>query len=273
MLSKDIHELLVRIGAIIVTICLNIGWILKTQSSQWTGKWGTEIVIGASIVSIFMSSIFPDWISGVLSSNKWYRRLIVGETWVEGAWLLESSRPKQTDEYNAQHKRLGVVVYSYTGKYLSLRTEGRHLEFVDITNSATISGPTIRAHEKLWSESDPILALSKLAFMSDSLTYVNIFSYDRGGEGTATGWFRSGREKLEEFTAMIVTKEGEVLRQWGRKLDDDVVRKLKKRYPNWEDVLIRYCFVNEEVLRSDFAKVAEILKQCNAEKSTAAPTA
>jgi len=262
LVSLDIHRLLLRISAIILVVCLNAGLALKTKV---TSQWGVPLVVGVTVGSVFLGSVLPDWISGLLSSWRWYRRMIMGETWIEGAWLLETRRAHESAEANAGHPRIGIVAYSYHGRYLSLRTEGHHLEFTDVTGQTAVvtNGHTLHARDRVWLESDPILAQSTLAFIDSSLTYINVFKYDSGdgGGGTATGWFKrgEGRRWADEFTATIVTKGGDVLYQRGKKLEDTLVRNLAKKYPSdWEEVLIRHRFIIGDSWRSRLGDIVQV---------------
>jgi hypothetical protein len=257
LVSQDIHRILLRVSAIIGVVCVYAGSTLK---SSVPSQWGPPIVIGVIVLAMFLSSVVPDLLSWALSRWRWYRRMVMGETWVEGAWFLDTRRAGKPNEPDTTRIRIGIVAYSYVGRYLGLRTEGHHLEFTDQPLDKS-GGSTLRVHDKLWYESSPILALSKIAFMDPSLTYVNVFKYDgeHSGDGTAIGWFSRGKDRRwpEEFTATIVTKSGDIFYQRGRKLEDELVRKLLKKYgADWEDVLIRHRFVNGDSWRK---KLPDIL--------------
>ena len=254
LVSKEIHRLFLRISAIIGVVCVYAG---STLRSKVDSHWQTPLIIGVIILAIFLSSLVPEWVSWALSRCRWYRRLIMGETWIEGSWLLETRRAVKQNQNDVKNPRVGIVTYSYRGRYLSLRTDGLHFEFMDITGQSvnTADVRILKAHGKDWSESKPILAQSKLAFMDTSLAYMNVFKYDGeySGDGAAIGWF-TGSENArwpEEFTATILTKSGEIFYQRGRKLDAALVESLVKKYANdWRDELIRHRFIHGNAWRN-----------------------
>jgi hypothetical protein len=259
LMSRDIHVFLLRMSAIVGIVSITAG--LKLES-LFPAVTGVPRLLAVVLLSVLLGTVVPDWISWALSRWRWYRRLVMGETWIEGAWLLETSRSVESNKFDVQRRRFGIVAYTYHGSYLSLRTEGHHLEFTDITGKSA-PPPDTRVYEisgRLWAESSTILASSRLAFIDESLTYINVFKYDAGssGEGTASGWFKSGegRSWPEEFTATIATKEGEVLYQRGRKLDDSLVLTLKEKYPgDWEEVLIRHRFLNGNSWKANLQRI------------------
>jgi hypothetical protein len=171
------------------------------------------------------------------------------DTWIEGAWLLDSRREVKSNETGPRRTRIGVVTYSYPGSYLSLRTDGHHFDFTDLTGESFDASDynIFEARNKFWRQEPPIRAQSKLAFMDSSLTYINVFKYDgESGDGVALGWFTRDQGRYPEaFTARIMTKSGELFHQTGSKLDDALVRALQKKYSSdWKMMLIRHRFVH-----------------------------
>jgi hypothetical protein len=248
LVSVNTHRRLLLVSVFVTAVCLEAASHLKLKVPR---PWEILCIIGIASASIFLSSSAPSWISWLLSKSRWYRRLFLGETWVEGAWLFESRHALGPNETDTKRIRIGVVAHSYHGEYLSLRTEGHHLEFTDVSGQTIdpANSRLVRVDGRLWLESEPILAQSKMAFMDSSLTYINFFKYDgeSSGEGTASGWFKTGdgRRWPEEFTATIVTDRRDILYQRGRKLDDHLVRTLASIYGSeWEEVLIRHRFLN-----------------------------
>jgi hypothetical protein len=183
----------------------------------------------------------------------------MGETWIEGAWLLTSRRDVKPNDTAPKRSRIGIVTYSYPGQYLNLTTNGYHLDFTDLTGETIDDSDTnvFEARKKFWRQEPPIFAQSKLAFMDASLTYINVFKYDGGsGDGVAIGWFTRGRSRYPEaFTATIVTKNGDLFHQSGWKLDDRLVEALQKTYSNWETTLIRHRFLHGDHWQSKIADI------------------
>lgn len=252
LLSRDIHLILLRISAFIGVVCLSAGSTLRSLVSD---EWKVPVVIGVIILAAVLSSVVPGWVVQVLSRWRWYRRWIMGETWIEGAWLLASRREVKPTEVGPQRRRIGVVTYSYPGQYLSLNTNGHHFDFTDLTGASIDKSDDniFEAHGKFWRQEPLIQAKSKLAFMDAALTYINVFNYDgESGEGIAIGWFTRDQGRYPEaFTAKIMTKSGDIFHQSGWKLDDGLVDALQKKYSfDWKRTLIRHRFVHGDRWRS-----------------------
>jgi hypothetical protein len=261
--SREVYLALLRVSGIIGVICVSAGLFLQAEiTDPKIANWKPWITLGILILSLIVSVVVPDLIFQSLSKWHLYRRWLMGETWIEGSWLAETTRGTKPDQPGASNNvRIGIVTHNYQGQYLSLRTWGHHIEFIPVPAGSPNSpdGSTLQARGRLWHESEAIRASSRIAIVDALGTYINVFHYDgKSGDGTASGWFTMSNESKwpEEFTATIVTQDREILYQWGRKLDNKIVRGLRKRYStDWEDVLIRHRFTHGEAWRANLSAI------------------